>query len=92
LSRFEWETEIPVTDAQQLLILCEDKALEKTRHTIPVGNHIFEVDEFHGIHQGLLIAEVELRSEDDKFEKPYWLGQEVTGDIRYNSQLSKKNM
>lgn len=90
-TRFEWEKEISVADAQQLLELCEDVLLEKTRYKVPVGNHIFEVDEFHAAHQGLIIAEVELLDENEKFEKPHWLGQEVTGDLRYyNSWLSKK--
>lgn len=90
-TRFEWEKEISVEDAQQLLKLCEEIVLDKTRYTIPVGDHIFEVDEFHGVHEGLLIAEVELQHEDEPYEKPHWLGQEITGDIRYyNSQLSKK--
>lgn len=90
-TRFEWEKEISVEDAQQLLQLCEEIVLDKTRYTIPVGDHIFEVDEFHGVHEGLRIAEVELQHEDEPYEKPHWLGQEITGDIRYyNSQLSKK--
>lgn len=90
-TRFEWEKEISVADAQQLLELCEDILLEKMRYKVPFGNHIFEVDEFHAVHQGLIIAEVELQDENEKFEKPHWLGQEVTGDVRYyNSWLSKK--
>lgn len=90
-TRYEWEREIPLEEAQQLLTLCEDGILEKARYTIPVGGHFFEVDEFHGIHKGLTIAEIELQNEDELFERPNWLGQEVTGDLRYyNSQLSKK--
>lgn len=89
-SRFEWEKEIVVEEAEALLKLCEKGVLEKTRYEIPYGSHIFEVDEFHGPNMGLIIAEVELGSENEAFEKPEWLGEEVTGDIKYyNSQLSK---
>lgn len=90
LSRFEWEKEISKTDAETLLGLCEKTIIRKTRHEVSVGNHLFEVDEFEGLNAGLVIAEVELSAEDDVFSKPNWLGQEVTGDIRYyNSNLSK---
>ncbi|MGO4905420.1 CYTH domain-containing protein [Flavobacterium sp. W20_MBD1_R3] len=88
-SRFEWEKEIPVADAQQLLLLCEKGVIDKTRFEIKIANHIFEVDEFHGENQGLIVAEVELQSENESFEKPNWLDKEVTGDTRYyNSYLS----
>lgn len=91
-SRFEWEKEIDMMEAESLLRLCEEGTLEKTRFEIVVGNHVFEVDEFHGENQGLIVAEVELNSEDEAFEKPHWLGEEVTGDIKYyNSQLSKQS-
>ena len=77
-------------DAETLLGLCEKTIIRKTRHEVSVGNHLFEVDEFEGLNAGLVIAEVELSAEDDVFSKPNWLGQEVTGDIRYyNSNLSK---
>lgn len=90
-SRFEWETEISITEAKQLLQLCEEGIIEKIRYHIPKGNHLFEVDEFFGDNQGLVIAEVELNHENEAFEKPTWLGTEVTGQIQYyNSQLSKK--
>ena len=90
LSRFEWEKEIPKTDAEALLLLCENGIIDKTRYEVKVGNHTFEVDEFYGDNQGLIIAEVELNSKTDTFEKPYWLDEEVTGDIKYyNSNLSK---
>lgn len=90
LSRFEWEKEIPKTDAEALLLLCEKRIIDKTRYEVKVGNHTFEVDEFYGDNQGLIIAEVELNSKTDTFEKPDWLGEEVTGDIKYyNSNLSK---
>jgi len=90
-SRFEWEKRIDKRDAEALLNLCEEGVLEKTRYEVSFGEHIFEVDEFHGENQGLVVAEVELNSEDEEFEKPDWLAKEVTGDVRYyNSQLSKK--
>ncbi|RMZ51471.1 CYTH domain-containing protein [Flavobacteriaceae bacterium PRS1] len=90
LSRFEWEKEISKTDAESLLKLCEKEIIDKIRYEVKVGNHIFEVDEFFGDNEGLIIAEVELNSEDETFKKPDWLGQEVTGQIKYyNSQLSK---
>lgn len=91
-SRFEWEKEIDVADAELLLNLCEDGILEKTRYEIPLGKHIYEVDEFHKENQGLLVAEIELGNEHEVFEKPDWLGEEVTGDVKYyNSQLSKQS-
>jgi adenylate cyclase len=89
LSRFEWEKEIPKTDAKALLKLCEKGIINKNRYEIKVGKHIFEVDEFMADNKGLIIAEVELNSEDETFIKPEWLGKEVTGQIQYyNSQLS----
>jgi len=90
LSRFEWEKEIPVDEAQKLLMLCEKGAIDKTRFEVKVGSHVFEVDEFYGENKGLIMAEVELGSETESFEKPLWLGKEVTNDKRYyNSYLSK---
>lgn len=89
-SRFEWEKEIEYTDACRLLELCEQGVIDKTRYEIVVGNKIFEVDEFHGSNEGLIVAEIELASEDEIFEKPDWLGQEVTGNKHYyNSWISK---
>lgn len=89
--RTEWEKEIDVSEAENLLKLCEEGVIEKVRYEVKAGNHIFEVDEFFGKNEGLVIAEVELSSENESFEKPSWLGKEVTGDIKYyNSQLSKK--
>jgi adenylate cyclase len=91
MSRFEWEKEIPVDEAKSLLLLCEKRSIDKTRYEVKVGKHIYEVDEFYGGNQGLIIAEVELQSEEETFEKPDWLGQEVTNDKRYyNSNLSVK--
>ena len=70
-------------------MLCEEAVIEKTRYLVNVGNHVFEVDEFYGDNEGLFIAEVELESEDEAYEKPDWLGPEVTGNVRYyNSFLS----
>lgn len=90
MSRFEWENEIPVDEAQELLKLCEKGKIEKTRFEIKSGEHIFEVDEFYGENEGLVMAEIELQSETDSFEKPDWLGEEVTNDPRYyNAYLSK---
>ena len=89
-SRFEWEKEIPYKEARQLLGICEEGIIHKTRYSVTVGEHIFEVDEFHDNNQGLIIAEVELMDENESFEKPKWLGKEVTGDVKYyNSQLSE---
>ncbi len=88
--RTEWEKEIDVVEAESLLKLCEEGVIEKMRYEIKAGKHIFEVDEFFGDNQGLTIAEIELNSENESFLKPTWLGEEVTGDVKYyNSQLSK---
>ncbi len=90
-SRFEWEKEIDVPSTEALLQLCEETIIEKTRFEIPVGRFTFEVDEFSGANEGLVIAEIELENENDTFERPDWLGQEVTGQIKYyNSLLSKE--
>ncbi len=90
LSRFEWEKEIPVKEAEILIKLCEPGLIEKQRYLVRSGKHIFEIDLFEGENQGLVIAEVELESEDSDYISPGWLGEEVTGDIRYyNSYLSK---
>ena len=84
LSRYEWEKEIPVREAEDLLGLCPGGVIDKVRHLVkgPDG-HVFEVDEFHGDNEGLVMAELELASEDETFERPSWLGKEVTGDVRY---------
>lgn len=90
-SRFEWEQFIPVDDAKQLLSLAEGSLIEKKRYLVPVNGFCFEVDVFEGDNQGLIIAEIELNHENDRFEKPDWLGEEVTGNIDYyNSSLIKK--
>lgn len=89
-SRFEWEIEIPLKDAEELIALCDAGVIEKVRHLVRSGAHVFEVDEFCGTNQGLIVAEVELSSEDEEFERPAWLGREVTGERRYyNSCLLK---
>jgi len=91
LSRFEWETKISKTEAEALLKLCEKGVIDKIRYDIPFGHHTFEVDEFFGDNAGLVIAEIELNDANEVFEKPNWLGEEVTGNIKYyNSQLSKQ--
>ncbi len=90
MSRFEWENQIPLDEAAELLKLCEKGKIEKTRYEIKFGNHVYEVDEFYGENEGLIMAEIELQSEDESFEKPDWLGEEVTNDERYyNAYLSK---
>ncbi|MCK0108163.1 CYTH domain-containing protein [Flavobacteriaceae bacterium S0825] len=91
LSRFEWEKDISKKDAKALLEFCVEGVIDKLRFEVKVNNHIFEVDEFYGDNEGLVIAEVELETEEETFTKPEWLGEEVTGNIRYyNSQLSKQ--
>lgn len=90
-SRYEWEREVPVDEIEELLKICEPGVIDKTRYLVQVGEHTFEVDEFYGENQGLVIAEVELSSEEEDFRKPEWLGDEVTGDPRYyNSMLMKQ--
>lgn len=90
LSRFEWEKEISKDEAESLLSLCKKGIIDKIRYEIKVDKHTFEVDEFFGKNNGLIVAEVELISEEENFNKPNWLGKEVTGDIKYyNSQLSE---
>ena len=90
LTRFEWETNISKAEAEALLKLCEPGTIDKIRYEVFVGQHLFEVDVFSEENEGLIVAEVELTHEKELFEKPMWLGKEVTGDKRfYNSQLSK---
>jgi len=90
-SRFEWEKEIPVDEVKDLLKICEPGVIDKTRYLVEVGNHTYEVDEFYAENEGLTVAEVELSSEDEKFEKPEWLGEEVTGDVKYYNSMLMKN-
>lgn len=90
LSRYEWEKEIPKEEAFELIGLCEPGVIDKVRYLVKAGKHTYEVDVFGGDNKGLIIAEIELASEDEYFEKPDWLGKEVTGDLRYyNAWLSK---
>lgn len=87
-TRLEFEYEIPLEDCRQLLELCEQPLIEKTRYKIKVGQLIWEVDEFHGVNEGLTVAECELESEDQEIPLPDWVGDEVTSDPRYyNSNL-----
>jgi adenylate cyclase len=90
ISRSEWEVEIPADDAREMMNICLPGRIEKTRYLVPSGKHIFEVDVFHDKNEGLIIAEIELGSESEEFEKPEWLGREVTGDpAYYNANLLK---
>lgn len=89
-SRYEWEKEIPVAEAKELLKICEPGIIDKTRYEVKSGDHTFEVDEFYGENEGLVVAEIELKNEHDHFIKPAWLGTEVTGDVKYyNAMLMK---
>ncbi|MDR0766803.1 MAG: CYTH domain-containing protein [Odoribacteraceae bacterium] len=90
VKRFEWEKEIPADEACELLVLCEPGVIEKTRYLVKVGKHVYEVDEFHGPREGLVIAELELADEEELFERPDWLGEEVTGNpAYYNTALAR---
>lgn len=90
-SRFEWEKEIPVSEVNELLKLCEPGVIDKTRFLVKSGEHTFEVDEFYGDNEGLTVAEVELSSEEEAFVKPEFLGEEVTGDVKYYNSMLMKN-
>lgn len=90
-SRYEWEKELPLSEAEELMKLCEPGVIDKTRYLVRSGGHVFEIDEFRGENDGLVVAEVELASEDEAYVKPDFIGEEVTGDVRYyNSRLMKK--
>lgn len=90
LSRYEWEKEISVEEANELLELCDERMVDKTRYEVVYKNQTFEVDEFYGLNQGLVIAELELETENQAIDKPDWLGKEVTGEKKYyNSKLCK---
>lgn len=93
LSRFEWEKEIPVGEARDLLALAESGVIDKMRYLVrnTDGIHTWEVDEFYGDNDGLVVAEIELAGENESFDKPEWLGQEVTGDPRYFNSMLMKN-
>ena len=90
-SRFEWEKEIPVEDVRDLLKICEPGVIDKTRYLVDCDGHTFEVDEFYGDNEGLVVAEVELSDENEAFTRPYWLGEEVTGDKKYYNSMLMKN-
>lgn len=90
-SRFEWEKEIPVEDVKALLEICEQGVIDKTRYLVKAGEHTYEVDEFYGDNEGLTVAEVELSDENEAFDKPSWLGEEVTGDAKYYNSMLMKN-
>ena len=90
LSRFEWEKEIPASEAWELMKLCPTPIIDKTRYLVDFEGHTFEVDEFYGDNAGLVVAEVELSTPDEEFKRPAFLGEEVTGDGKYyNSSLSR---
>ena len=90
LARYEFEKEITLSEAENLMKLCEPGMIDKTRYLVKSGKHIFEVDELYGENEGLVMAEVELAYEDEPYEKPSFIGKEVTGDRRYyNSQLKE---
>ena len=90
-SRFEWEKEIPVEDVCDLLKICEPGVIDKTRYLVDCDGHTFEVDEFYGDNEGLVVAEVELSDENEAFTRPSWLGEEVTGDKKYYNSMLMKN-
>jgi CYTH domain-containing protein len=92
-TRFEWEKEVPENEATLLLDLCLGETIRKTRYIVPHQSHLFEVDVFSGKLQGLVVAEIELSSFNEKVDLPKWIGQEVTGDNRYyNSVLAKEGL
>ena len=91
LSRYEFEREVPLEDAEQMLRLCEPGAIDKERYLVPCGQHTWEVDVFHGPNEGLIVAEIELSAEDEPFEHPAWLGKEVSGDRRYYNSMLMRN-
>ena len=90
-SRYEWEKEISIEDATDLLKISEPGVIDKTRFNVKSGEHTFEVDEFYGENDGLTVAEVELSAEDEDFQKPEWLGEEVTGQVKYYNSMLMKN-
>ena len=90
-TRYEWEKEIPTKEVEELLKICEPGVIDKNRYLVKVGNHTFEVDEFYGENKGLTVAEIELSSESEVFDKPTWLGDEVTGDTKYYNSMLMKN-
>ena len=91
ISRYEFEKEITLEEATELMKLCDPSLIDKTRYLVKSGSHTFEVDEFYGDNEGLTVAEVELPSEDAEFDRPAWLGEEVTGDVKYYNSMLMKN-
>lgn len=91
LGRYEWEKEIPLQEAQELMKLCEPGMIDKTRYLVKAGKHVFEIDEFYAENEGLVIAEVELETEGEAYEKPAFVGEEVTGDVRYYNSFLMRN-
>ena len=91
LGRYEWEKEIPLQEAQELMRLCEPGIIDKTRYLVQSGKHTFEVDEFYGENEGLVMAEVELACEDEPYTRPCFIGEEVTGDVHYYNSFLMKN-
>lgn len=92
-TRSEWEYDIPIDDAKEMLAICEGTIIDKTRYLVNYNGFLWEIDEFHGRYSGLVVAEIELKAEDDKYPLPSFIGQEVTGDIRYyNSVLSGSSL
>ncbi len=90
ITRNEWEVEIPVNDAREMMSICLPGRIVKTRYLVPAGTHTFEIDVFHEKNEGLVVAEIELNSDDESFDKPDWLGDEVTGMPQYyNANLIK---
>lgn len=90
LSRYEWEREISLSEAEDMLLLCRDAKIDKRRYLVKCGNHTYEVDEFYGDNEGLVVAEIELSDKDEAFERPSFLGREVTGEARYyNGHLTR---
>ena len=90
-SRYEWEKEISLEEAEELMTLCEPGVIDKTRYLVKSGKHIFEVDEFYGENEGLVVAEVELNDEHESFKMPHFIEKEVTGDVRYYNSFLMKN-
>lgn len=90
LSRYEWEVEIDRTEAEDLLKLCESGIIDKTRYLVEFDNHTWEIDEFYGDNEGLIVAEIELTQEDEAFDKPGWVGEEVTGQKKYYNAMLRQ--
>ncbi|MBU0529621.1 CYTH domain-containing protein, partial [bacterium] len=91
ISRFEWEKEISVVDANELFTICEPGVIDKMRYIVKKRQHTFEIDVFYGENEGLIIAEIELSSEEETFIIPDWLGEEITGNVKYYNSMLRKN-